>query len=128
MATPRADLQSAKKHALEYFPIKRQQDGATSVEVRDDNGNPVQGAWRQPCLEARYGERKAIVEAEDWEGPAYQACVDTANVCRKFPLESKPRRLDLSFKNHREVAALSAAERMVRYRSFMVCGLNCRRA
>jgi len=40
-ATPRADLQSAKKHALEYFPIKRQQDGATSVEVRDDNGNPV---------------------------------------------------------------------------------------
>ena len=47
---------------------------------------------------------------------------------RKFPLESNRRRLDLTFKHHAEVAALSAAERMVRYRSFMVCGLNCRRA
>ena len=70
----------------------------------------------------------ALIEAEDWEGPEYQTCVNASNVSRKFPLESNRRRLDLTFKHHAEVAALSAAERMARYRSFMVCGLNCRRA
>ena len=70
----------------------------------------------------------ALIEAEDWEGPEYQACVNASNVSRKFPLESNRRRLDLTSKHHAEVAALSAAERLARYRSFMVCGLNCRRA
>jgi hypothetical protein len=57
--------------------------------------------------EARYGERKAIVEAEDWEGPSFQACVNAANVCRKF--ETKRRRLVLSFNHHREVCCLPPA-------------------
>ncbi len=57
--------------------------------------------------EHRYGDRKALVDSEDWEGPTYQACFDAANVCRKF--ESKRRRL-LSFTHHREVAALSPEE------------------
>jgi hypothetical protein len=34
-------LVSAKKHASEQFPIKQQQFGATSVEIRDDNGKTV---------------------------------------------------------------------------------------
>jgi hypothetical protein len=54
--------------------------------------------------EHRYGERKAIVEAEDWDGPAFQTCVNAANVCRK--IESNRRRLELSFAAHAEVACL----------------------
>jgi len=52
--------------------------------------------------EARFGERKAIVETEDWGGPSYQACVDAGNVSKKF--QTKRRRLLLSFNHHREVA------------------------
>src|SRR5208282_2835331 len=65
---------------------------------------------RRHCFSAPCAN--ALIEAEDWEGPTFQACLDAANVSRKFPLESKRRRLDLTFKHHREVAALSAAERM----------------
>jgi hypothetical protein len=54
--------------------------------------------------EARYGERKAIVDAKGWEGPVYQTCADAAMVCRKF--ETSRRREDLTFNHHREVAAL----------------------
>ena len=54
------------------------------------------------------GQRKAIVEAEDWEGPAYQTCVNASNVARRF--ESNRRRLNLSFAHHAEVAALTTAD------------------
>lgn len=57
---------------------------------------------------ARYGERMAIVEAEDWDGPAYQTCFNAANVAQKFELNR--RRLSLSFKHHAEVASLPADE------------------
>ena len=70
---------------------------------------------RRHCFSAPCAN--ALIEAEDWEAPAYQARAD-----------ARPWREDLTFKHHREVAALSAAERMARYRSFMVCGPNCRRA
>ena len=43
--------------------------------------------------EHRYGERKAIVTAEDWEGPSYQTCKDAAMVCRAY---ERSRRRDLS--------------------------------
>jgi hypothetical protein len=46
--------------------------------------------------EARYGERKAIVDAEDWEGPSFEAAMNGASVCRKF--ETSRRREVLSFK------------------------------
>ncbi|MGH7085947.1 MAG: hypothetical protein ACREFN_13255 [Acetobacteraceae bacterium] len=59
--------------------------------------------------EARYGERKAVVEAEDWDGPAYQTCRNSAAVCTAFP-EMSRRRDNLSFSHHAEVAALPAAE------------------
>jgi hypothetical protein len=35
--------------------------------------------------EHRYGERKAIVTADGWEGPAYETCRKAASVARAFP-------------------------------------------
>lgn len=58
--------------------------------------------------EARYGERKAMVEAEDWEGPDFGACRNAAVVSRAF--EMSRRRDVLSFSHHAEVAAIPAAE------------------
>jgi hypothetical protein len=52
------------------------------------------------------GERKAIVKAEDWEGPKFEVCANMASVCRAFPLESSRRHELLSFGHHKEVAAL----------------------
>ena len=60
--------------------------------------------------EARYGERKAIVEAEDWEGPKFEVCANKASICRAFPLESSRRRERLSFNHHAEVASLPPDE------------------
>ena len=45
-------------------------------------------------------------EVEDWEGPAFQTCMDAAMVSRAF--ETSRRREVLSFTHHREVAPLSA--------------------
>jgi hypothetical protein len=55
-----------------------------------------------------YGERKGVVEAEDWDGPAYQTCRNAASICDAFELSR--RRDSLSFKHHAEVAALAPAE------------------
>ena len=54
--------------------------------------------------EHKWGERKATVESEDWNGPAYQSCVNAGNVCKKF--ESNRRRLHLAFGHHAEVASI----------------------
>lgn len=54
--------------------------------------------------ERRYGERKAIVTAEDWEGPAFQTCRNAAAICQAF--ETSRRRDVLSFSHHAEVASL----------------------
>jgi N6-adenosine-specific RNA methylase IME4 len=54
--------------------------------------------------EHKYGDRKAIVEADDWEGPGFQTCADAAYVCKA--VETSRRREVLSFNHHREVAAL----------------------
>jgi hypothetical protein len=56
----------------------------------------------------RYGERKAMVESENWRGPSFQTCEDYAWVCGRF--ETSRRREVLSFGHHREVAALPPAE------------------
>src|SRR5207302_6703847 len=58
--------------------------------------------------EHRYGDRKALVESEDWEGPGFQACVDAGTVAKSF--ESTRRRVPLSFSHHREVASFSPEE------------------
>jgi hypothetical protein len=54
--------------------------------------------------EHRYGERAAVVESEDWEGPELGACMNAASVCRS--IETSRRREVLSFSHHAEVAAL----------------------
>jgi hypothetical protein len=56
----------------------------------------------------RYGSRRAAVEAEDWEGPAYQTCVNAGNVASCF--DPNRRRLDLPWSYHAEVASLPEAE------------------
>lgn len=54
--------------------------------------------------EHHYGERKAIVESEDWNGPAFQTCRNAGSVCAAF--ETSRRRDALSFTHHAEVASL----------------------
>jgi hypothetical protein len=55
-----------------------------------------------------YGERRALVDDESWEGPNFQRLADMASVCRKF--ETSRRRELLGFSHHHEVAGLSAEE------------------
>jgi N6-adenosine-specific RNA methylase IME4 len=57
--------------------------------------------------EATYGDRKAIIDADDWQGPAFQTAANAATVCRMF--ETSRRREILSFSHHAEVAGLAAA-------------------
>jgi N6-adenosine-specific RNA methylase IME4 len=58
--------------------------------------------------ERRYGVRKSIVDADDWDGPTFESCQNAASVCRAF--ESSRRREVLSFKHHAEAARLDADE------------------
>src|SRR5215472_3547505 len=58
--------------------------------------------------ERRYGKRKAIVNAPDWQGLNYQTCRNTLVVCAAFELSR--RRYNLSFKHHAEVASLAPAD------------------
>jgi hypothetical protein len=51
---------------------------------------------------------KAIVEAEDWEGPAYQTCRNAASIANAFELSR--RRDNLTFRHHAEVSALPPDE------------------
>jgi hypothetical protein len=55
-----------------------------------------------------YGDRKALVESEDWEGPVFETCRNTAVVCRAF--ETSRRRDVLSFKHHAEVLSIEDAQ------------------
>jgi hypothetical protein len=52
-----------------------------------------------------YGERSALVETEDWTGPAYSTCANAATVSKAFELSR--RREGLSFSHHAEVARAS---------------------
>jgi hypothetical protein len=52
-----------------------------------------------------YGDRKALVESEDWEGPAFQTCMHAASISRAFD-ETCRRRQVLTFNHHVEVAPL----------------------
>jgi hypothetical protein len=54
--------------------------------------------------EHRYGDRAEIVNAAEWEGPAYETCRGAAFVAVRF--ETVRRRTVLSFSHHKEVASL----------------------
>lgn len=58
--------------------------------------------------EHKYGDRKALVESEEWTGPAFQTCMNAAALCVKF--ETSRRREVLGFNHHAEVASLPIAE------------------
>jgi hypothetical protein len=51
----------------------------------------------------RYGDRKALVESDEWEGLDFQTCRNAAWVCGCFRMSR--RRDILSFRHHAEVAA-----------------------
>jgi hypothetical protein len=58
--------------------------------------------------EHNYGDRKALVESDDWSGPAFDTCTGAAYVCGKF--ETCRRRQVVPFGHHKEVASLPEAE------------------
>jgi len=59
---------------------------------------------------------KALVESEDWEGPAYDTCKWAGSICKTFaraniPELGKPvRRETATFRHHAEAASLPTAE------------------
>jgi hypothetical protein len=61
--------------------------------------------------EHKYGERKALVESEEWTGPSYEKCKQAAVVCRAF--ERLPRRNHLSFGHHAVLASLKLKPELV---------------
>ena len=61
--------------------------------------------------EHKYGERTAIVESEDWTGPAYDTCRHASTTCKAF--ESGRRRPLLTFKHHLTLAPLKLKPALV---------------
>jgi hypothetical protein len=59
--------------------------------------------------EHAYGERKALVESEDWAGPAFETCSAAGKVSRAFK-NGRRRRLSLPWNHHKEVAWLPERE------------------
>ncbi len=64
-----------------------------------------------------YGDRKALVESDEWEGPAYETCKWAGSICKTFARanvlgdETKPIRRELpTFRHHAECASLPAEE------------------
>ena len=55
--------------------------------------------------EHAYGDRRALVEADDWQGPSFETCKNAGSVCRAFSERSR-RRDRLTFSHHAAVAAL----------------------
>jgi len=56
----------------------------------------------------RYGARSAVVDAEDWQGPALQTCMNAAWGSRRIETSRRPE--VLSFAHHEVVAALAPSE------------------
>lgn len=55
-----------------------------------------------------YGDRKALVESEDWEGPAYDVCKRAGQIARAF--EMGRRRPLVGFNHHQECQSLTPEE------------------
>lgn len=59
----------------------------------------------------KYGERKALVGDDDWDGPAFGTCANAASVCRAF--ETSRRRELLTFSHHEVLAKLRLKPELV---------------
>lgn len=55
-----------------------------------------------------YGERKKLVESDDWDGPSYTTCQTAGSVCKDFT--STRRRVVLTFGHHQETQSLPQEE------------------
>jgi hypothetical protein len=70
-------------------------------------GNATSWWWASWWIfgEHKWGDRKKIVEREDWSGPSYKTLANAASVYRVFPTKSSRQR-ELSFKHHAEVSGI----------------------
>jgi hypothetical protein len=59
--------------------------------------------------EHRYGERRALVSAENWSGPGFQTCMHMGRVAKAFP-KPADRQQALTFSHHEAVASRHPAE------------------
>lgn len=58
--------------------------------------------------ENKYGDRKALVDSDEWTGPAFQTCMNAAAICEKF--ETSRRREVVGFNYHAECVGVPVAE------------------
>ena len=56
----------------------------------------------------KYGERKRLVDSEEWDGPSFSTCMDAGSTANSF--ETLRRRKVLSWGHHREVLSLPIEE------------------
>ena len=92
----------------ENLPFEDWRDIGVQLARASGRLNWLIGDWWAFGLH-RYGERKAVVQSEDWHGPSYERCMNIAYVCQTFR-ETSRRREVLSFGHHEAVAALPAAK------------------
>ena len=81
------------------------------------------GDWWK-FAEHKYGDRKAIVDSENWDGPAFQTCKDAGWVASEF--ERSLRKDLLSFNHHKAVISLPHDWRMKLLDEAEVDGLSVR--
>jgi hypothetical protein len=95
--------------------VRRQRIGSTMVAfVRRQRGeagyicNGMLGA-ASGAGEHRYGQRaKAVIDNEEWEGPAFGTCMNAATVCRRFQTSSREE--VVSFRAHQAIAPIADGE------------------
>ena len=58
--------------------------------------------------EHKYGDRKALVESDEWTGPVFGTCMNAATVCAKF--QTSRRREVVPFSHHAECSSIPDAE------------------
>lgn len=59
--------------------------------------------------EHEYGDRKELVETEEWDGPSFDTCQRAGQIARVFEDKTRRQRL-LSFEHHKEVQSLPIDE------------------
>jgi hypothetical protein len=103
---PSALLERNAKQLSEQKSKEHQAPRATLGSSGEKGSHLADGGRTWICIfhfrKHRYGDRKALIESEDWTGPAYGTCTRCADVSRSFKTTTC-RRVILSFKHHAEV-------------------------